>query len=154
MAFFFIARNWLFCYVFRVGIFERFSISTSVSLSILSSIAKISLLPVSRSIWMYFFQLFLSIVMSLLNSLSFTYTLFKRWGKFQSVIFINFYPLWEPCAILKQQKERLPILSIEKKHVWKTRVTLPQQQKTFITLSPERKVCIIGVEIRQPVVKS
>ena len=45
------------------------------------------------------------------------------------------------------------IQSIEKKQLWKSAVTLPQQQKTFITLSIERKVCIIGVEIRQPVVK-
>ena len=44
---------------------------------ILSSIANISLLPVSRSICIYFFLLFLSIVISLLISLSFTYILFK-----------------------------------------------------------------------------
>ena len=31
--------------------------------------------------------------------------------------------------------------------------TLPQQQKTFITLRVERKVCIIGVEIRQRLFK-
>ena len=41
------------------------------------------------------------------------------------------------------------IQSTEKKQLWKSGVTLPQQQKTFITLSIERKVCITDVEIRQ-----
>ena len=51
------------------------------------------------------------------------------------------------CYSKAAKRQRLLILSR------KQRVTLPQQQKTFITLSIERKVCIIGVEIRQPVVK-
>ena len=59
----------------------------------------------------------------------------------------NLYPLREPYAILKQQEERLLILSIERKTCMEPRVTLPQQQKTFITLSIERKVFIIGVQI-------
>ena len=33
----------------------------------------------------------------------------------ESPTLIHLYPLWEPCAILKQQKERLLILNIERK---------------------------------------
>ena len=56
---------------------KRFSISLSVSLSLLLSIENISLLPISRSIRIYFFLLFFSIVISLSNSLSFAYALLK-----------------------------------------------------------------------------
>ena len=45
------------------------------------------------------------------------------------------------------------LYSLKEEHVRKPRVTLPQQQKTFSALSIERRVWIIAVEIRQPVVK-
>ena len=80
-----------------------------------------------------------------------TYTLFKLLEKFQSLIFIYLYPLWEPCAILKQQKEKLLTLSIERKTCMEAMYYTAT--KTYITLSIERKVSIIGVKIRQATVK-
>ena len=56
-------------------------------------------------------------------------------------------------AALKQQKERLFILSIERKTYMETTCYPATATKTFITVSVERKVRLIGVEIRQPIVK-
>ena len=61
--------------------------------------------------------------------------------RFSSLIFIHLCPLQKPCAILKQQKERLLILGIERKTCMEATVTLPQQQEAFIILSTERKLC-------------
>ena len=55
-------------------------------------------------------------------------------------------------CFLKQQKERLLTLSAEIKTLMEA-TYYTATTTTFITLSIERKLCIIGVEIRQPVVK-
>ena len=55
-------------------------------------------------------------------------------------------------CFLKRQKERLLTLSAEIKTLMEA-TYYTATTTTFITLSIERKVCIIGVEIRQPLVK-
>ena len=71
--------------------------------------------------------------------------------KVLSLILIHLYLLWEICAILKKQKDRLLILSIGEKNIWNICYTVTTT-KIFITFSIEGKVCIITVEIQQSVV--
>ena len=146
MAFFFVLWNWLFCYAFRVRIL--LSISLSVTLSVLSRNANISLLSVSRSVCIYFFLLFLHIVISHCKlSVFYIYTL----QTVTKVLVSYLYSLIPTMAMCYSKTTKREITHFEycKKNMYETTCyTATTTKKIFITLSIERKVCIIGVEIQ------
>ena len=139
MAFFFILRNRLFCYAFRVRILH--STSLSVSLPVLSSNANISLLPVSRSI-MY---ILLSVISSHCNifvklSIFYIYTL----QIVRKVLVSYLYSLTPTMAMCYSKTTKREITHFEycKKNMCETTCyTALTTTKILITLS-------IGVEIR------
>ena len=115
MAFFFVLRNWLFCYAFRVRIL--LSISLSVTLSVLSRNANISLLSVSRSVCIYFFLLFLHIVISHCKlSVFYIYTL----QTVRKVLVSYLYSLIPTMAMCYSKTTKREITHFEycKKNVW------------------------------------